>query len=66
MWGTSNVFLEGHRLRLDIASSNFPRFDVNSGTGGSFFDSTETEVSKQTVYVGGNNISQVILPIVTF
>ncbi|SPN74262.1 CocE/NonD family hydrolase [Brochothrix thermosphacta] len=66
LWGTSNVFLEGHRLRLDIASSNFPRFDVNPGTGGSFFDSTETVVSKQTVYVGGNNISQVILPIVTF
>ncbi|PYV51458.1 MAG: hypothetical protein DMG92_04350, partial [Acidobacteria bacterium] len=33
LWGTSNVFLRGHSLRLEIASSNFPRFDRNLNTG---------------------------------
>jgi uncharacterized protein len=33
MWGTSNVFLRGHSLRLEISSSNFPRFDRNLNTG---------------------------------
>jgi len=33
VWATSNVFLAGHRLRLDISSSNFPRFDRNLNTG---------------------------------
>ena len=33
-WDTSNVFLAGHRIRLEISSSNFPRFDRNMNTGG--------------------------------
>ena len=33
LWATSNVFLRGHRLRLEISSSNFPRFDRNMNTG---------------------------------
>ena len=33
LWPTSNVFKKGHRLRVDISSSNFPRFDVNPNTG---------------------------------
>ncbi len=33
LWATSNVFLKGHRLRLEISSSNFPRFDRNLNTG---------------------------------
>jgi putative CocE/NonD family hydrolase len=31
---TANLFAAGHRIRLDVSSSNFPRFDVNPGTGG--------------------------------
>ncbi len=34
LWATANVFLPGHRIRLEISSSNFPRFDRNSNTGG--------------------------------
>lgn len=34
MWATSNVFLPGHRIRVDVSSSNFPRYDRNSNTGG--------------------------------
>ena len=34
LWTTANVFLPGHRIRLEVSSSNFPRFDRNSNTGG--------------------------------
>lgn len=34
LWSTSNLFLPGHRIRLEVSSSNFPRFDRNSNTGG--------------------------------
>ena len=33
LWATSNVFRKGHKLRLEISSSNFPRFDRNLNTG---------------------------------
>ena len=33
LWSTSNVFLAGHKLRLEVSSSNFPRFDRNLNTG---------------------------------
>jgi len=35
LWSTANVFLAGHRLRLEVASSSFPRFDRNPNTGAS-------------------------------
>jgi hypothetical protein len=34
LWATAHVFLPGHRIRLEVSSSNFPRFDRNSNTGG--------------------------------
>jgi hypothetical protein len=34
LWATANVFLPGHRIRLEVSSSNFPRFARNSNTGG--------------------------------
>jgi predicted acyl esterase len=34
LWAMANVFLPGHRIRLEVASSNFPRFACNSNTGG--------------------------------
>ena len=33
LWATSNIFLPGHRIRLEVSSSNFPRFDRNPNTG---------------------------------
>ena len=50
MWATSNVFLPGHRIRLEISSSNFPRFDRNLNTGEDPSTGTRMEVAKQTVY----------------
>ncbi|MEJ5199518.1 MAG: CocE/NonD family hydrolase, partial [Anaerolineae bacterium] len=40
LWATANVFLPGHRIRLEVSSSNFPRFDRNSNTGGVIADET--------------------------
>ena len=41
LWATSNVFLPGHRIRLEISSSNFPRFDRNLNTGEAFGEGTK-------------------------
>jgi putative CocE/NonD family hydrolase len=40
LWATANVFLPGHRIRLEVSSSNFPRFDRNSNTGGDIISET--------------------------
>jgi putative CocE/NonD family hydrolase len=47
---TSQVFKAGHRIRVQIASSNFPRFDRNPGTGKSSADSADLQVQQQAVY----------------
>lgn len=64
MWATSNVFRKGHRIRLEISSSNFPRFDRNLNTG------QEADAGKN--FVSANNAvlhdaehpSALVLPIV--
>ena len=61
---TSNVFRAGHRIRLDISSSNFPRFDRNPNTGRLGADETELRTARQTVYHGKVRASQLILPVV--
>lgn len=61
---TSHVFLAGHRLRVQVASSSSPRFDVNPGTGGRAWDSAETVVARQHVLVGGSGASRIVLPVV--
>ena len=49
---TSNLFAAGHRIRLDISSSNFPRLDVNPNTGEPIGRHTHPFVAEQAVYVG--------------
>ena len=53
---TSNVFKSGHRIRLEISSSNFPRFDRNPNTGRAIADETEIRVAHQTVYYGSDSL----------
>ena len=67
LWSTSNVFGKGHRIRLDVSSSNFPRFDANQNTG--YFavaseDNSPPVVAHNTVYFDREHLSHVILPIV--
>jgi putative CocE/NonD family hydrolase len=61
---TSNLFQAGHRIRLDIASSNFPRFDVNPNTGEPMGRHTRTAKARNTVYVDQERPSHVVLPVV--
>jgi uncharacterized protein len=61
---TSNVFLAGHSIRLEISSSNFPRFDRNPNTGRPFADETQLEPARQTVYHGAVYASEILLPVI--
>jgi hypothetical protein len=63
--GTANVFLPGHRIRLDITSSNFPQFDRNPNTGEPLGTSSKTRIARQTIYHGGTHLSHIVLPVVT-
>lgn len=62
--GTANVFQPGHRIRVDITSSNFPQFDRNPNTGKPLGSSTETRVAQQTIHHGGPSPSHILLPTV--
>jgi len=65
LWATSNVFLPGHRLRLEISSSNFPRFDRNLNTGESQADSIRMIKATNTIYHDHDHPSALILPVVS-
>ncbi len=61
---TSNLFLPGHRIRLDVTSSNFPRFSRNLNTGGNVATDTTIRLAKQTVLHSGRYPSRVVLPVI--
>ncbi len=61
---TSNVFLKGHRLRLEISSSNFPRFDRNLNTGGDIATETRWQIAHQTVLHNSRYPSHILLPVI--
>jgi putative CocE/NonD family hydrolase len=62
---TSNLFARGHRIRLDISSSNFPHFDVNPNTGEPEARATGSRVATNRVYMDASRPSHVILPIIS-
>ena len=61
---TSNVFLKGHRIRLDLSSSNFPRFDRNPNTGGTFGEDTTLVRAEQNVFHDADRPSRLVLPVI--
>lgn len=61
---TSNVFRTGHRIRVEITSSNFPRFDRNPNTGRAIADEREMRVARQTVMHGLAHPSHILLPVI--
>jgi uncharacterized protein len=61
---TSNLFKAGHRIRVDVSSSNFPRFDLNPNTGEPMGRHTHTITAHNTVYMGTAHPSHVVLPII--
>lgn len=61
---TANVFRRGHRIRLEVSSSNFPRFDRNPNTGGAIADETKLVTATQTIYHDARHASYLILPVI--
>ncbi len=64
LWATSNLFKKGHRIRLDVTSSNFPRWDRNPNTGHEFGADSEVVVAQQTILHDADHPSYIVLPIV--
>ena len=64
LWATSHLFRTGHRLRVEISSSNFPRFDRNPNTGAPLGRDARMEAAHQTVYHSAAHPSHIVLPII--
>jgi len=62
---TSNLFKAGHRIRLDVSSSNYPHFDLNFNTGEPEGQATRSRVATNTVWMDRTRPSHVILPVVS-
>ncbi len=63
-FATCNLFKAGHRIRLDVSSSNFPRYDVNPNTGEPEGRAIRRQVAVNTVYLDAKRLSHVVLPLV--
>lgn len=66
LYPTSNLFARNHRIRLDISSSNYPRFDVNPNTGDPLGTHRRHRVAENTVWHSAGRSSHVVLPIVPY
>ena len=61
---TAIRFKKGHRIRLDVSSSDFPNFDRNHNTGHDFWSDVELNCARQTIFHDQNYPSHIILPII--
>jgi putative CocE/NonD family hydrolase len=64
LWSTSNVFLKGHKIRVEVSSSNFPRFDRNLNTGKPASTASTFVKATNTVYHDAAHPSALELPVV--
>jgi uncharacterized protein len=64
LWATSNVFKAGHRIRVDVTSSSFPRWDRNPNTGHPFGSDDELRPARQTILHDADHPSHIVLPVV--
>ena len=64
LWSTSNLFQKGHRIRIEVSNSNFPKYDANPNTGHKFGQDAEMLVASQKIYHDKDHPSHVLLPIV--
>ena len=62
LWSTSNLFRQGHRIRVEISSSNFPKYDRNPNTGHPIGENAERKVAHQTIYHDSMHPSHILLP----
>ena len=63
-WNTCQTFKKGHRIRLEISSSAFPKYDRNPNTGEALGRSARTQTADQTIFHDSIRPSHVVLPIV--
>lgn len=61
---TANLFKRGHRIRLDVSSSNFPHFDLNLNTAAPEGTSGEIRVAANRVFVDKERASRIVLPVI--
>jgi hypothetical protein len=59
----SNLFAAGHRIRLDIGGTDFPRLEPNAHTGAAAGAWTTTAKARNSVYFGGRRVSYLLLPL---
>ena len=64
-FATANVFKKGHRIRVDVSSSNFPRFDVNPNTGEPLGANRRMIKADNTIYHDANRPSHILLPLMS-
>jgi hypothetical protein len=64
MGATGNYFGPGHRIRLEVSSSNFPRFDRNLNTGGNNYDEVTWQVARNSVHHSREHASYIVLPVI--
>ena len=64
LWATSMVFKAGHRIRLEVSSSNFPRYARNQNTGRPLGTSAEIKTARQTIYHDASHPSHLLLPVI--
>ena len=64
MWNTSNTFIKGHRIRIEISSSNFPRYNRNLNSGNPIASDIDITIANQTVYHGIQYPSHINLPVI--
>lgn len=64
MWATSNLFRKGHRIRIEVSSSNFPRYDRNLNTGGRIGFESAFQVAERTLFHDRTRPSRVTLPVI--
>ena len=64
MWNTSNMFKKDHSIRIEISSSNFPRYNRNLNSGNPIATDTDINIANQTIYHDAANPSHVTLPVI--
>ena len=62
---TSNYFKKGHRIRIEVSSSNFPRFARNLNTGGNNYDEKIGVIATNNIHYSENYPSQIRIPVIS-
>ena len=65
LYPTANLFVKGHRIRVDISSSNYPRFELNPNTGGPLGIERRMRTAENSVYHSAEHPSQIVLSVMT-